>query len=73
MTKIALYFAFSLWVLGYVGPALAAQMPEQFQGEWRTYEETPDLRSKDQTYSRNCEPGPYCSEAAPEELFYIHA
>src|SRR5262249_62233071 len=33
--RFALYFAFSLWALGHVGPARAAQMPEQFHGEWR--------------------------------------
>jgi hypothetical protein len=71
MIRLALYFAFSRWMLGHVGPARAAQMPEQFHGEWRTYEEAPDLRSEDQSYSRNCKPSPYCSEAAPEELFYI--
>jgi len=59
-------FRLSLWV---VGPARAAQMPEQFHGEWRTWE-APRLRSEEQTYF-NCEPGPYCPEAAPEELFYI--
>ena len=71
MTKLAIYFAFSLWVLGHVGPALAAQMPEQFHGEWRAYKEALDLRSENQGYSRNCELGPYCPQAAPEELFYI--
>jgi hypothetical protein len=32
MVRFALYFAFSLWV--YVGPAQAAQIPEQFHGKW---------------------------------------
>jgi hypothetical protein len=72
MTKLALYFALSLWVLGHVGPALAAQMPEDFRGEWRSLDGAPDLRSKDQSYPPNCEPGTtYCTEPAPEELFYI--
>jgi hypothetical protein len=73
MIKFALCFAFGLWALGHVGPARAAQMPEQFLGEWRTYDEAPDLRSEDQTYSRDCKAGPYCPKAAPEELFYITA
>src|SRR5215831_352841 len=34
MVRFALYFALSLGVLGHVGPAGAAQMPEQFRGEW---------------------------------------
>ena len=70
MIKFALCFAFGLWALGHVGPARAAQMPEQFLGEWRTYDEAPDLRS---AYSRDCKAGPYCPKAAPEELFYITA
>jgi hypothetical protein len=71
MTKRALYFALSLWVLDHVGPALAAQMPEDFRGEWRNWE-PPDLRSKDQSYFI-CEEGPYCPAPKPEELFSVTA
>jgi hypothetical protein len=72
MIEFALSLALAILILalGHVGPARAAQMPEQFHGEWRAYKEAPDLRSENQGYSRNCEPGPYCPEAAPEELFY---
>jgi hypothetical protein len=68
-----LYFALSLLVLGNIGPALAAQIPEEFRGEWRTHnEDAVDLRSKDQSYSPNCEPGtPNCPERAPEELLSV--
>jgi hypothetical protein len=69
MIKFALCFGFGLWVLSH-GPALAAQMPEQFHGEWRNWE-APDLRSEDQAYFV-CD-GPYCPEATPEELFSVTA
>jgi hypothetical protein len=69
MIKFALCFAFAL--LGHVYVAQAAQMPEQFRGEWRTYEKAPDFRGDDQGYTRNCEPGTDCPESIPEELFHV--
>jgi hypothetical protein len=69
MIKFALHFAFALLLLGHV--AQAAQMPEQFRGEWRTNEKAPDFRASAQDYTQNCEPGPYCPEPIPEELFHV--
>ena len=70
MIKFAPYFAFALWLHGH--GAQAAQMPEQFRGEWRTNEKAPpDFRSDNQGYSQNCEPGPYCEKALTEELFQV--
>ncbi len=68
MIKFALCFPVALWLLGHV--AQAAQMPEQFKGEWRTYEKTPDFRGDDQGYTY-CEPGSDCQESTPEELFHV--
>jgi hypothetical protein len=53
----------ALVLLGHVGPTLAAQMPEQFHGEWRA-SEAPDLY---------CGPGRSCHEPTPEELFSVTA
>jgi hypothetical protein len=54
MVRFALYFALSLGMLGHVGPAGAAQMPEQFRGEWACWRwncaiptKTPDPRSEE--------------------------
>jgi hypothetical protein len=46
-------------------------MPEQFRGEWLTSEGAPDLRSEDQGYSSNCEPGTPCPEAPAEQLLRV--
>jgi hypothetical protein len=71
MIKLALYFTVALWLLGHV--AQAAQMPEQFRGEWRTYEKAPDFRGGDESAQAgdDCEPGRHCKEPIPEDLFYV--
>jgi hypothetical protein len=49
-------------------------MPDLFRGEWRTGEKAPpDFRGGEQGYSQNCEPGPYCDKALPDELFKVTA
>jgi hypothetical protein len=69
MTKLALYLVLSLWVLGHVGPALAAQMPEDFRGQWSPGAAV-ELRKKEQEYF--CSGGADCGEPAPpEQLFSV--
>jgi hypothetical protein len=68
MIKFALYLPFGLLLLGHVSQA--AQMPEQFRGNWRTGEKALDFRGNDQNYT-SCEPGSDCQESIPEELFHV--
>lgn len=71
MIKFAMYLPVALWLLGPV--AQAAQMPEEFRGEWRTYEKAPDFRgARGSGFSAgNCESDLDCKEAIPEELFLV--
>jgi hypothetical protein len=65
------YLAVALCLLGRI--AEAAQMPEQFRGDWRTYEQAPDFRgARGSGFSAgSCESDSDCKKSAPEELFHV--
>jgi hypothetical protein len=59
MRATPLCFAFSLWLLGQ--PALAAQMPKGFHGEWRAHTGATDPWIMHKGYEPFC--GLHCYEA----------